>query len=122
MFRVSGCCVTRTSTRADHCAWSCPSLTDGAGRTCSCSLRRICAIEFIVFLPSKIGAFTESERTKNVWAHCLTCPHKFKYKGDLRGEVAMCKKEGVGVRCRQCEHWGCRVVEDAEPVGADEES
>ena len=29
--------MTRTSTKADHCAWSCPSLTDGVGRTCSCS-------------------------------------------------------------------------------------
>jgi len=61
-------------------------------------------------------------KTAGLWAHCLTCPHKFKYKGELRGEVAMCKKKRVGVRCPQCDHWGCRVVEDAEPVGADEES
>jgi acetyl-CoA carboxylase beta subunit len=61
-------------------------------------------------------------KTAGVWAQCLTCSKKFKYHGELRGEVAMCKKYGVGVRCPECQSWGCEVAEDAEPAGADEES
>ena len=50
--------VTRTNTtKAGHCAWSCPSLTDGVGRMCSCSPA---LARFTGFLPSKIGAFTET--------------------------------------------------------------
>ena len=61
-------------------------------------------------------------KTAGLRAQCLTCSKKFKYRGELRGEVAMCKTPGVGVNCPSCYRWGCRVVEDAEPVGADEES
>jgi len=61
-------------------------------------------------------------KTAGLRAQCLTCSHKFKYKGELRGEVAMCKKYKVGVNCPSCRGWGCRVVEDAEPASADEES
>ena len=61
-------------------------------------------------------------KTAGVWAQCLTCSKKFKYHGELRGEVAMCKKYGVGVRCPECQSWGCEVAEDVEPAGADEES
>ena len=61
-------------------------------------------------------------KTAGVRAQCLTCSKTFKYRGDLRGEVAMCKTVGVGVRCHECQSWGCEVVEDVEPAGADEES
>ena len=61
-------------------------------------------------------------KTAGVRAQCLTCSKRFKYKGNLRGEVAMCKTYGVGVTCSECQATGCRVFEDAEPVGADEES
>ena len=61
-------------------------------------------------------------KTAGVRAQCLTCSKTFKYRGDLRGEVAMCKTVGVGVRCHECQSWDCEVVEDVEPAGADEES
>ena len=55
---------SRTNTKADHCSWSCPSLTDGVGRTCSCRLPGACAVGLTGFLPSKISAFTETLSAK----------------------------------------------------------
>ena len=66
------CLSGATSTKANHCAWSCLSLTEGVERTCSCSLPGACTVEFTGFLPSKISAFTDTLSAKKRNARVLT--------------------------------------------------
>ena len=58
--------MTRTSTKADHCAWSCPSLTDSVGRTCSCSLPDVCTVEFTGFCQTKSRHSQSTAREKRI--------------------------------------------------------